>query len=340
MSRIRFLSTLGFDDDWLIRLRAAVPDVDIAQVTAEKVDDVPAAVWRTVDVLHTSAVFPEPADAPALRWVQLDTSGADHVRDHAIWHSGVPITTIGGISPVPLAEFVLWAILGSAHRMSRMLQAQQARQWPGPDERWQRFLPLSLAGSTVAILGYGRIGREIGRLARAHGMTVLGITRTGRARTAAEQALLADFVPRVDDDEVEISGPGQLHELLGRADYSVVVMPLTEQSRNLIDADAVAAMKPGSVLINVARGGIVDEAALSAALRSGALGGAVLDVFDDEPLAPDSPWWSEPNTFVTPHVSGLAPRYPEQVLELVTTNLRRFLAGQPLLNVIDRSRGY
>jgi phosphoglycerate dehydrogenase-like enzyme len=144
----------------------------------------------------------------------------------------------------------------------------------------------------------------------------------------------------IDDDGVQVVGPQEMHAVLGRADYVVVVVPLTDQTRNLIDASAIAAIKPGAVFINVARGGIVDEDALRTALRSGALAGAALDVFDDEPLPPDSTWWTEPNVFVTPHVSGLAPRYFGQVLEIVSTNLRRFVSGQPLLNRVDRERGY
>lgn len=339
MSRVRYLSTLSFADDWLAELRRRVPACEVAQLPADKRTDVPDDVWQTVEVLHTSTVLPGPDAAPALRWVQLDTSGVDHVRDSALWHSDVEITTIGGVSPVPLAEYVLFTILGFAHRLPAMLDVRSTRAWPTPERRWERFLPAALAGATVAVVGYGRIGREIGRLATAHGMTVVGVTRSGRERTAAERAAHVAF-GRGSDDVVEILGPDALHEVLGRSDYVVVVVPLTAETAGLIDAEAIAAMKPGAVLVNVARGGIVDEAALLAALRRGALSGVALDVFDDEPLPPDSAWWDEPNAFVTPHVSGLAPRYAEQVLQIVAENLRRYLDGEPLLNRVDRTRGY
>jgi phosphoglycerate dehydrogenase-like enzyme len=139
---------------------------------------------------------------------------------------------------------------------------------------------------------------------------------------------------------VTVVGPERLGDLLAAADYVVVVVPLTPQTRGLIDADALAAMRPDAVLVNVARGGVVDEPALLDAVRGGNLGGAVLDVFAEEPLSPDSPWWNEPNVLVTPHVAGLAPRYAEQVLDLVADNLCRFRDGRPLLNRVDRARGY
>jgi phosphoglycerate dehydrogenase-like enzyme len=312
----------------------------VLQFPAEKASEIPSELWRTVDVLHTSSALPDPTDAPRLRWIQLDTSGVDHVRDLPVWTAEhIEICTIGGVSPVPLAQYVLFCLLGFAHRLPAMLAVRDSRTWPSTTERWRAFLPAPLDGATLAIIGYGRIGREIGRLARPHNMTVVGVTRTGRRPDPARAGQI-EFTAVIDDDGVQVVGPQEMHAVLGRADYVVVVVPLTDQTRNLIDASAIAAIKPGAVFINVARGGIVDEDALRTALRSGALAGAALDVFDDEPLPPDSTWWTEPNVFVTPHVSGLAPRYFGQVLEIVSTNLRRFVSGQPLLNRVDRERGY
>ena len=338
---IRYLSTLRYSTEWLASLRASAPGLEVQQITADKAADIPDEVWAQVDVLHTSTVFPEPATAPRLRWVQLDTSGIDHVRESPLWASAVQITTIGGISPVPLAEYVMFGVLGLAHRLPAMLDVQATRTWPSPSLRWDRFLPARIDGATMVILGYGRLGREIGRLAQAHGMTVVGVTRTARLRTPDERALLADFGrPAEGFGDVEVVGPERLHEALGRADYLVVVLPLTAETRGVVGPEAMAALKPGAYVVNAARGGIVDEPALLAALRSGAVAGAQLDVFDDEPLPPDSPWWSEPHAFVTPHVAGLAPRYHEQVLDIVVGNLRRYADGAPLRNLVDRVLGY
>jgi phosphoglycerate dehydrogenase-like enzyme len=340
--RLRYVSVLGFDDDWLGRLRAAVPGVEVLQYEGAKIEDVPMPVRATMDMLHTSATLPDPDETPALRCVQLDTSGVDHVRDTALWRSPVPITTLGGVSPVPLAEYVLFAILGFAHRLPAMLEVRAARTWPTPSARWDRFLPATLRGATVGIVGYGRIGCEIGRQLGGHGMHVIGVTRSGRLVPADDRAERHYRAPMTSDHdaEVEIVPTAELDSVVGRCDYLVVVCPLTEETSGLVDASIIAATKPGAVLVNVARGGIVDETALLAGLRSGQLGGAVLDVFDDEPLSPESPWWSEPNVFLTPHVAGVAPLYSDHVLELVATNLQRLLSGGALLNLVDRERGY
>jgi phosphoglycerate dehydrogenase-like enzyme len=340
--RLRYVSVLSFSDEWLDSLRAEAPDVEVLQYPHAKIEDLPIEVRRSMDVLHTSTVLPDPEQAPALRWVQLDTAGADHVRDTALWRSDVAVTTIGGVSPVPLAEYVLFLILGFAHRLPAMLGVRGSRSWPTAAARWQEFMPAPLAGATVGVIGYGRIGREIGRQAAQHGLHVVGVNRSGRVAPEEERAArhYLGGASTKHDSEVEIVASARLGSVIGRCDYVVVVCPLTDQTRGLVDASLIAAVKPGAVLINVARGGIVDEDALLAALRAGQLGGVGLDVFDDEPLSMDSPWWDEPKAFVTPHVAGLAPRYGEQALEIVSTNLRRLATDTALLNLLDRERGY
>lgn len=334
---VQYLSTLSFSQEWLDELGEVSPLLSIDQISAQKAADVPDEMWRNVEVLHTSTVFPDPAGAPRLTWIQLDTSGADHVQTEPVWRSSVQITTIGGVSPVPLAEYVLFMVLGFAHRLPAMLTARDSHEWPSPEQRWERFLPAVLDGTTIGIIGYGRIGRRIGKLARAHGMSVLGLTRTAGNERSDRGPL---FGQRAEHDSTEVMGPDRLHELLARSDYVVVMVPLTERTHGMLDAAALAWIRPGAVLINAARGGIVEENALLAGLRSGRIRGAALDVFDDEPLPPHSPWWTEPNVMVTPHISGLAGDYHHQVRKIVTENLRHYLAGEPLLNSVDRTQGY
>ena len=341
---VHYLSLLDFDDAWLDGLRAAVPGLEVRQVpSARSAADVPDDVWASVELLHTTSVLPEPGQAPALRCVQLDTSGCDHLRDTWLWRSDVPIATIGGVSPVPLAEYVLLMVLGLAHRLPELRRFWQDPQWPTPEERWARFGPRAVAGTTMGIVGYGRIGREIGRLARAHGMQVLAVSRSGRPPAPEAHGLFHD--PRREPleasyDAVELCGSDGLHEVLSRSDHVVVVVPLTPETTGLVDEKAVRAIKPGAVLVNVARGGIVDEQAVADALADGHLSGAALDVFDDEPQPADSPWWDAPGVLATPHVSGLAPDYREQVQLIVAENVRRLLDGRPLVNQVDRVRGY
>ncbi|RKS72485.1 phosphoglycerate dehydrogenase-like enzyme [Motilibacter peucedani] len=340
-ARINYLSTMRFDEEFLAAIESVGDDVEVRQVSVSSAEEIDDEVWAQVDVLHTGSVVCHPSRAPRLRWVQVDTSGVDHLRSEPLWDSDIPITTIGGVSPVPLAEYVMWAVLGTAHRLPALLETRERRRWPGPDERWARMLPAPVRGATLGILGYGRIGREIGRLGRVFGMDVLAVRRTpgSPARAADHYDPSAELQPSADAP-VQVFGPDGLHEVLGRSDYLVVVLPLTEQTAGMLDAQALGALKDSAVIINVARGGIVDEDALRAALRSGRVRAAVLDVFADEPLAPDDPWWDEPNVLVTPHVSGLAPAYAEQVLEIVSQNLRRLREGRSLLNVVDRTLGY
>lgn len=346
-ARINYLSTLHFDEDFLQQLADSTKDIDggveILQVPCTDAAEIPDELWAEVDVLHTSAVFCHPARAPRLRWVQLDTSGVDHLRELPIWSHEVDgrhidLTTIGGVSPVPLAEYVLWSILGTAHRLPALLDARARHDWPSPQDRWQRMLPAPVRGATVGIVGYGRIGREIGRLASAFGMHVLGVSRTAGRREAARDSYYGGGAEAAGS--VELFGPDRLAEVAARSDYLVVVVPLTDATRLLVSAEILGALKDQAVLINVARGGIVDEAALRAGVRSGRIRAAVLDVFDAEPLSPEDPWWDEPNVFVTPHVSGLAPEYSAQVLDIVCENLRRFADGRTLLNLVDRVQGY
>lgn len=335
---VTYLSTLAFDDEFLDRIRATSPHLSVRQITARSADDIPDEVWREVDVVHTSSILPDPGKCPRLKWVQLDTSGVDHCVGTPLWASDIPITTLGGVSPRPLAEFVTWAVLSTAHQLPEVLEANRTHEWPSPEDRWVRMMPRAIVGATVGIIGYGRIGREIGRLLAMLGMNVIGMT-SGRPRPETE----GDDLYRgtaIGAEGVETVGPDRLHDLVGRSDYLVVVVPLTDVTRGMVDDAALRNLRSGSVLINVARGGIVDEGAVRAALADGRLRSAVLDVFDEEPLAPENPWWGEKNVIVTPHVSGLAPTYADQVVEIVGENVQRLLAGQPLMNRVDRSKGY
>lgn len=322
---IRYLSTFSFTADWLERLRVAAPGVEIVQHTAADVADIDSSTWAEVEVLHTSAVVPDAVTAPRLRWVQLDTSGVDHLAGHPIWDSSVEITTIGGVSPVPMSEHVMMMVIAFSHHLRELIAGQQRREWPIPSERWDRYVPRALPGTTMGIVGYGRIGREVGRVARAFGIHVIGVNRSGVAR---------------DQDGVEVVGSDQLAEVAARCDWLVVVTPLTTETRGLVSADVLGRLPAGAVVVDVSRGGVIDEAALLAALDAGSLGGAALDVFAEEPLPAAHPLWSHPDVIVTPHIAGFAPGYECAVLELVADNLRRFCAGEPLRNLVDRERGY
>ncbi|MRX44759.1 D-2-hydroxyacid dehydrogenase [Agromyces kandeliae] len=331
-----YLCTLPLPEEWFGELRRRLPDVEIHRASVDRPPE--PDVLARVDFLHTSEWFPDRADAPALRCIQLDTSGVDHVRSTSLWDTTIPITTLGGIAPVPMAEYAMMAILELAHRMPLIERHRAERSWPSNAERLANLTPVDLPGATVGVVGYGRIGREISRLAGAFGMNVLGVSRSGRAGAGGDKFDTGRST--AGEDRAELFPVSELDEVLRRSDVLVVVVPLTESTRGLIGAGQLDQLRPGSFVVNIARGGIVDEAALLDRLRDGRVGGVALDVFDDEPLPPDSPWWSESGALITPHVAGLAPQYHAQTLDLVVENLTRLAEDRPLVNEVDRVAGY
>ena len=216
---------------------------------------------------------------------------------------------------MPLAEFAILGLLAVAKELPRFVEDQRARAWP------EIRRPLrELAGQTLFLVGLGDIGRETARLGKALGMRTVGFRRT-------------EGPPPEHVDEVH--GPRRLAELAGRADAMVVSLPLTDQTAGLIDRATIEALPPSCIFVNVGRGGVVDEPALVDALRERRIAGAVLDVFATEPLPDDSPLWSLPNVLVTPHAAALSARENERIVELFVDNLRRYLDGRPLRNVVE-----
>ena len=262
-----------------------------------------------------------PRQAPRLRWIQFSSSGVSQfVERTGLGGSGVVVTNAAGVHATPLAEFVLFAMLYFAKRMPRVIADQRRHHW-------ERFALDTLPGKTLGIVGLGQVGRAIANLARAAGLRVVAIRRTMGG---------ASGTPDVD----VIYPPTGLRTLLAESDYVALSVPLTPETTRLLGAVELAAMKPGAVLINVARGQVVDEPALIRALQSGHLAGAALDVFTVEPLPGDSPLWDLPNVLVTAHSMSTALGENEALVELFCENLRRYLAGASLRNVYERRRGY
>lgn len=335
---VEILSTKYFDEAWLDRLRAVAPGrVRVRQVTTDWAADIPADVWQEVEVLYAWKALPDPQLAPNLRWIQLDTAGFDHVlaSPYGQPESRVAVTNLAGVAPPNMAEHALMMMLAFSHRLPRMLRWQAARGWAGEAEKRVEFTPSELMGATVGVIGYGAIGREIGRIAHGFGMRVLAMAPS---RESLKPKPLTYQIPQLIDlpgkEPDAFFAPDQLFEMLPQCDYLVLVVPHTAATHHMIDAAAFAAMKPGVIIVNIARGGIVDETALIKALLSGRVGGAALDVFEREPLTPDSPLWGLENVIISPHVAGLTSRYHDVVFDLFSTNLRRYLAGEPLINQV------
>lgn len=262
--------------------------------------------------------------APGVRWIQATSAGIGQMvrrLEYTRRMPGVTFTTASGVHARPLAEFTLLSILAHARRLLPTLRAQAVR-------RWERFAGLELEGRTVVIVGLGSIGREVARLVRPLGVRVLGIRRHPGGASSGP-----DPVDRV-------YGPDRLQDLLPTADYLVLTLPHTDETEALIGEQELAALPDGAVLINIGRGALVDEEALVAALRSGGLGGAFLDVFAQEPLPSHSPLWDMPNVVVSPHSASTSAGENRRIVALFCENLRRDRAGEPLLNVLDVDRLY
>ncbi len=331
------LVTKPFSDDLLEKLRSVSPRLSITRHVAESPDALPTFI-NEIDVLYTSRALPQPEDAPHLKWVQLHSAGIDHVIDHPLLTgSDVIVTTMSGIHTVNMAEYVLAQMLAVGHHLPAMWDDQKSAFWP--EDRSVRHLPHELRGATVGVIGYGSIGREVARLAAAFGMEVLAIKHDLRHLAQTGYILPGTGDPGADIP-ARIYPIAALHSFLGECDYVVLTVPLTEATYHLVDAAALDAMKPTATLINVARGEIIDDEALVDALKKGKLAWAALDVFAEEPLPAESPLWKAPNALITPHVSGITPQYNKRATDLFAENLRRFIVGERLMNVVDRERGY
>jgi len=323
-------------DPLIENLRAVSPRLAVAQRTAETLEELGDAIWRGVEALYTTGLLPSPERAPDLRWVQGHFAGVDRLLDHPLLQR-VRLTTSSGIHVPAMAEYVVMMMLAFAHHLPRMIRHQQAAEWPA--DRWKLFVPRELRGSTLGVVGYGSIGREVARIARAFGMRVLAVKR--------DPTRLEDTgwgLPGAGDQAAEsvtrLYPPQALREMLSVCDYVVLSVPLTPETRGLIGAAELKRFKPDAVLINISRGEVIDESALIEALRAGTIGGAALDVFAQEPLPALSPLWHLPNVILSPHVSGFTPRYDERAMALFAENLRRYVNGEDLLNVVDIRRGY
>ena len=339
METVEVLSTLRFSDELLDQMRAVSPRVRIRQQTCHNAGEVAEALAHNPDT-EILYCFHLPQDAleiaPRLRWLQLHSAGINHILDHPIMHRDVAITTVSGIHATPIAEYAFASILAHRWRVPMWTQCQREARWPS--SRWDLYARPELRDSTLGIVGYGSIGREVGRLGKAFGMRVLALRRSpDRAKEGYATEHTGDRDGGIPE---RVFRPDELGDMLPECDYVVVALPLTPETKHLIGEAALRAMKPSAYLVNIARGAIVDEAALVRALGEGWIAGADLDVFEQEPLPDDSPLWAMDNVLISPHVAGFTPRYDERAVALFGENLNRYLSGEPLLNLVDKARGY
>jgi phosphoglycerate dehydrogenase-like enzyme len=302
-----------------------------------EVADLPADLLNEVKVLYTAKMLPEPDSVPNLRWIQLHFAGIDHVIDHALIRSGVAVTTLSGAAVPQMAEFVQMSMLALGQRFERMLADKGKKQWS--EQRFERFQPQLIRGSTVGIVGYGSVGREVARMANAMGAHILAVKRDLmdlEDRGYMPQGM-GDRMAEIPD---RLYPPEALRSMAAACDFLVITVPLTPKTRGLVGKAVLQGMKPGAFLIDVSRGGVTDHGALVEALNEKKLAGAALDVYPLEPLPEGSPLWELPNVILSPHVAGAAQNYYEQAAALFAENLRRYIDEAPLFNLVDLERGY
>jgi phosphoglycerate dehydrogenase-like enzyme len=319
------------DDAVLRPLRTQFPDLDVVTApyrgrfagaggAGSTLTDDARDAWARAEIVLALDVPPDlKRVAPRLRWIQAIGAGIDHLLE-ADLPDHVVITNAAGVAAAPIADFAVARVLSVWKRFPE-LDAHQR------EHAWRPTFGRLIEDQTLGIVGLGAIGNAVATRARAFGITTIGIRRRYQP---------GDTHPAVD----ELAGTDDLHAVLARSDAVVLSAPGTAETESLFDAAAFAAMKLGAVFCNVARGSLVDEDALIAALARGHLGAAILDVTRHEPLAPDDPLWDAPNIYISPHSATSQERYGEKLFALFADNVARYRRGEELRNVVDQRAGY
>jgi phosphoglycerate dehydrogenase-like enzyme len=314
---VKLIVTAGVAERFGEKIRDAAPGAEIAAMSPagwQGDPDGAELAYISVDSLVDGSIrlLVEALPKLSLKWVHTFSIGLDDPAYRRIVDQGIPLTNGVGTQSQPIAQHVLLMML---HHVKGMANWERNK----PLHRWERTPSDELTGKTVCLLGLGGIGAEVAKIAKVLGMRVIGLRRS------------PDPVPNVD----EILPQDAVGELCARADFLVICAPLTRQTKGMVGPDELARMKPSAYIINVARGPLIQEPALIAVLTEGRIAGAALDVFDQEPLPADHPLWDLPNVVITPHQAPSSPMHLVRGTELFIENLRRYIRGEPLMNVVN-----
>jgi phosphoglycerate dehydrogenase-like enzyme len=321
--QVNILCVWPLNEQQLNRIRAVSPAVHLEKQVYDA--STLAGYLKDVEVLCTIHFPLDPVDFPRLRWIQNYGAGTEHLFGKPVMRSSVTITSAHGFHGPPMAEYVMTALLAWTRKFPQMAEYQKRHDWPANAR--QLFSSDGVRGKIMGILGFGHVGRAVAHMARTLGMRVLAMDEAAPAESA-------------DSPAERFFRPAELSQMLPLCDYIVVCLPLTPATTGFVGEAAFRFMQPHAYLINIARGKVVNQDALIHALRDRTIAGATVDVVDPEPLPPSSDLWDCPNLTITPHVSTLTYHYDDDLVDYFCENLRRYLAGQPLMNVIDHERGY
>lgn len=332
------LITFPLEEALVTKLRGVSPKFSITIAPASKIDEISLEQWEKTEILFTENILPPPEKAKNLKWIQFTYSGLDRWSDNPIFSvPGLQITTVSGATVSQIAEHAVMMMLVLGHNIPMMMTNQRKSEWP--KDRLAKFQPVELRGSTIGIVGYGSIGRQIAHLLTPFGATVLATKRD--AKSPEDFGFTLEGMGDPDGSKVHRLYPAEaLKSMLRQSDFIIVCVPLIRQTVGLLDSSAMAAIKPGAFLIDISRGKIVDQSSLVKALQDGKLAGAALDVFPEEPLPPENPLWGMQNVIITPHIADNSRKYVDQACHLFAENLHRYLAGLPLFNLFNADKGY
>lgn len=336
---LEVLSTVSLQEKHIKKIREIDPAIRLSAYSGKDADSIPAEMWEKVEVLFTSGRnLPKQEMVPNLTWAQSSLAGVESLVKSDLAHKpGLALTSASGTMVEMMGEYTLMAMLMLAHKIPEVIQLQRKKEWGNYLSK--SLQPLDLRGRTVGIVGYGSIGREIARVLQPFGMKILAAKKD---------------VMKLEDEGYTPEGMGDpqgklftrlypieaLKGMLGECDHVVITLPHTPETHHLFNKEIFDAMKLGTYLVNVARGGVIKDEDLVAALKSGRVGGAVLDVVDPEPLPADSAYWNLPTVIISPHISGVSEDLLDRVIDLFVVNLKRYLSGQPLYNRVNLDKGY
>jgi D-2-hydroxyacid dehydrogenase (NADP+) len=307
----------------MVRLRAEFPSI---RFTSPRDQEEADRLLPEADVVFGWAVRPSNFDhASRLRWIHVSAAGVSGLLFPALVESPVVVTNGRGLHGIAMAEHAIGVLLAFARKLHLARDAQREGRWEQDRLSWEEPPFGELVGTTLGLVGLGSVGSAIAERARALGMHVIAVRKHPASSPSPAHAQWA---------------PDRMDELLEAADWVVLALPLTGETRELIGARELQRMRPHAILVNLGRGGLVHEGALIDALEAGRIAGAALDVFEREPLSAESALWRMPQVILTPHISGLGPRYWERSVDLFRENLVSFAAGKPLRNQVDKSAGY
>ncbi|MFH2132880.1 MAG: D-2-hydroxyacid dehydrogenase [bacterium] len=310
-----------FTDRHMSLIREAAPEAAVLTVkNSDAWTEAMAATSSKFEVFFGLRVDEWIEKLPNLHWAQLASAGVDWVlKSPAVVERDVILTNASGVHAIPIAEHILALVFAFSRNINQHMRSQFQGKWD------RRGSITEIEGTTLGLIGVGKIGEKTAEKARALNMKVVGVRRNPD-----------HFSPYVE----KMFGPSQLHEMLALCDWVVVAAAGTAETNGLIGEAELAVMKKNAVIINIARGSLIQEKALIQALQEKRIAGAGLDVFETEPLPEDSPLWQMPNVIITPHVAGGTPYYIDRLVDIFVENLKRYQAGEPLINVVDKTLGY